>query len=182
MSWRQAWTSSRRPSRLRATPSSRRSMVWADAPVASTTASSVDATSRRLILPPAGDVPAVLFRLCYRRHGARRRAASMSGLRVGIVGLGWAAGAHIETFKHVRGAAVTAVCSRRRRDPAELERKYGQPLTAYIAYERMLHDDTIDIIDICSPPWLHARQAIAAARVGKHVLLEKPIALAWDDA
>lgn len=103
-------------------------------------------------------------------------------MRVGIVGLGWAAGAHIETFKHVQGAQVTAVCSRRRLDPAEVEKKYGVPLIVYDDYDIMLHDNTTDIVDICSPPWLHAEQAIAAARAGKHVLLEKPIALTWDDA
>ena len=106
----------------------------------------------------------------------------MSDLRVGIVSLGWAAGAHIETFKHVRGAEVAAVCSRRRHDPAALESKYGLPLTAYSDYARMLADESIDIVDICSPPWLHAEQAIAAARAGKHVLLEKPIALGWEEA
>ena len=77
---------------------------------------------------------------------------------------------------------MTAVCSPRRHDPAELEKTYGLPLKAYDDYRRMLDDDTIDIIDVCSPPWLHAEQAIAAARAGKHVLLEKPIALRWDDA
>jgi predicted dehydrogenase len=105
-----------------------------------------------------------------------------SDLRVGVVGLGWAAGAHIETFKHVRGARVTAVCSRRRHDPADLERQFGLPLRAYDDYARMLADDAVDIVDICSPPWLHAEQAIAAARARKHVLLEKPIALRWEDA
>jgi predicted dehydrogenase len=103
-------------------------------------------------------------------------------MNVGVVGLGWAAGAHIETFKHVQGAQVTAVCSRRRLDPADLERTYGLPLQAYDDYRRMLADESIDVVDICSPPWLHAEQAIAAARAGKHVLLEKPIALRWDDA
>jgi predicted dehydrogenase len=106
----------------------------------------------------------------------------MGHLSVGVVGLGWAAGAHIETFQHVQGARVTAVCSRRKHDPAELERKYGLPLAVHDDYGRMLADPTIDVIDICSPPWLHAEQAIAAARAGKHVLLEKPIALSWDDA
>lgn len=106
----------------------------------------------------------------------------MSDLRVGIVGLGWAAGAHIETFKHVQGARVTAVCSRRKHAPAELEKTYGVPLQAYDEYDRLLADKSIDVVDICSPPWLHAKQAIAAARAGKHVLLEKPISLSWDDA
>ena len=106
----------------------------------------------------------------------------MRDMRVGVVGLGWAAGAHIEAFKHVQGAQVTAVCSRRPHDPADLQMKYGLPLTVYDDYDVMLQDQTIDIVDICSPPWLHAEQAIAAARAGKHVLLEKPIALSWDDA
>ena len=106
----------------------------------------------------------------------------MGDMKVGVVGLGWAAGAHIETFKHVQGAQVTAVCSRRRHDPAELERQFGLPLRAYDDYARMLADDAIDVVDICSPPWLHAEQAIAAARARKHVLLEKPIALRWEDA
>jgi len=35
----------------------------------------------------------------------------MSELRIGIVGLGWVAGAHFDTFKNVKGARVTAVCS-----------------------------------------------------------------------
>src|SRR2546427_8569024 len=96
----------------------------------------------------------------------RRRTTSMSDLRVGIVGLGWAAGAHIEAFKHVQGATVTAVCARRRHDPADLEKSFGVPLEAYDDFDRMLADKTIDIVDICSPPWLHARQAIAAARAG----------------
>jgi predicted dehydrogenase len=106
----------------------------------------------------------------------------MSDLRVGVVGLGWVAGAHIETFRHVTGARVTAVCSRRRHDPAALERTYGLPLQAYGDYARMLADDVVDVVDICTPPWLHAEQAVAAARAGKHVLLEKPIALDWDGA
>jgi predicted dehydrogenase len=106
----------------------------------------------------------------------------MDDLSVGVVGLGWAAGAHIETFRHVQGARVTAVCSRRKHDPAALEMRYGLPLTAYDDYRRMLADETIDVIDICSPPSLHAGQAIAAARAGKHVLIEKPISLTWDEA
>jgi predicted dehydrogenase len=104
-------------------------------------------------------------------------------MNVGIVGLGWAASAHIEAFKHVQGAQVTAVCSRRHFEPEALGHAYGLPeLAVYDDYRRMLADDSIDIVDICSPPWLHAEQAIAAARAGKHVLLEKPIALSWEDA
>ena len=106
----------------------------------------------------------------------------MGDLNVGIVGLGWVAGAHIETFKNVTGANVTAVCSRRTHDPAALERAYGAPLKAYTDYAEMLADDTLDIIDICTPHPFHPDQAIAAAKAGKHVIIEKPIALTFEDA
>jgi predicted dehydrogenase len=106
----------------------------------------------------------------------------MKQLNVGIVGLGWVAGAHIEAFKSVTGAAVTAVCSRRALSPAALERQYGVPLRAYTRYEDLLADPEIDVVDVCTPHPYHAEQAIAAARAGKHVLLEKPMALSWEDA
>ena len=44
---------------------------------------------------------------------------TVNHLNVGIVGLGWVAGAHIDAFKAVTGADVTAVCSRRIHDDAE---------------------------------------------------------------
>lgn len=106
----------------------------------------------------------------------------MSDLKIGIVGLGWVAGAHIETFKHVKGAAVTAVSSRRPQDPAALKAQYGVPLKVYTTYEEMLADPEIDVIDICTPHPLHPEQAIAAANAGKHLIIEKPIALNWEDA
>ena len=62
----------------------------------------------------------------------------MSDMRIGVVGLGWVAGAHIETFKQVTGATVAAVCSRRELDPAALHAQYGLPLKAYQDYEQML--------------------------------------------
>ena len=52
----------------------------------------------------------------------------MKDMNVGIVGLGWVAGAHIATFQSVRGAKVTGVCSRRKLDEAELEKTYKVPL------------------------------------------------------
>lgn len=106
----------------------------------------------------------------------------MSELRIGIVGLGWVAGAHIETFKHVTNARVTAVCSRRTLDAGALRAQYGIPLKTYGDYEQMLADPEIDVIDICTPHPFHADQAIAAANAGKHLIIEKPIALSWEEA
>src|SRR5207247_6717094 len=106
----------------------------------------------------------------------------MSDLNVGIVGLGWVAGAHIEAFKSVSGANVTSVCSRRELSPSGLEKQYGLPLKAYTSYEAMLADPEVHIVDICTPHPLHPKQAIAAAKAGKHLIIEKPISVTYDDA
>ena len=111
----------------------------------------------------------------------RQRRHAVSDLRIGLVGLGWAAGGHIETFKNVRGANVTAICSRRRHDPEALLRQYGVPLRPYSDYAEMLADPEIDVVDICTPPPLHKDQAIAAAQAGKHLVIEKPICISHED-
>ena len=105
----------------------------------------------------------------------------MGDLNVGIVGLGWVAGAHIETFKSVQGGNVTAVCSRREHDDAALASEYGTDLHAYTDYEEMLNSPDIHVVDICTPHPYHADQAVAAAEAGKHLIIEKPIALTHDD-
>lgn len=101
----------------------------------------------------------------------------MRPIRVGVVGLGAVAAAHIDTFSRVAGAEVVAVCSRRRHDPEELERRYGRPLRVFRCVEDMLAARVVDVVDICTPHPLHAEAAIAAARAGKHVMIEKPVAL-----
>lgn len=106
----------------------------------------------------------------------------MEPIDVGVHGLGWVAGAHIDSLKAVDGARVTAGCSRRELTREGLEAQYGTPMEPYQDYEEMLGDESLDVIDICSPSRYHAEQAIAAVRAGKDVILEKPVALDWDDA
>ena len=105
----------------------------------------------------------------------------MNDINVGIVGLGWVAGAHISALNKIPGAKVTAVCSRRKQNEKELERQYGTPLKVYNDYEAMLADPSINVIDVCTPHPLHAEQSIAAARAGKHLIIEKPIAIKYED-
>jgi len=106
----------------------------------------------------------------------------MRDLNLGVVGLGWVAGAHIETFKSVQGANMRAVCSRRKLSESDLVKQYGVPLKAYTSYEAMLADPGLDVVDICTPHPQHAHQAIAAAKAGKHLIIEKPISLTYEDA
>lgn len=105
----------------------------------------------------------------------------MKNYNIGIVGLGWVAGAHLETYKSVDGADVTAVFDVRPLDAEQLEMDFGVPLKVYNDYDQMLRDPSIDIIDICSPHPYHPEQAIKAAEAGKHVVIEKPLAPSYSE-
>jgi predicted dehydrogenase len=105
----------------------------------------------------------------------------MAKWNVGIVGYGWAAGAHIEALNQVRDVRVSAVCSARDLDSKELSHKHGGEITVYHDFHEMLSDEELQVVSICSVPKRHAQQTIAAAKAGKHVIVEKPIALSWSD-
>ena len=106
----------------------------------------------------------------------------MKELQVGIVGLGWVAGAHIETLAAVKGARVGAVCTRRPLAAEDIAAQYGVQAKVYHDYAEMLADPELDMVSICTPNDLHARQTIAAAEAGKHIYIEKPMALSYADA
>src|SRR5262245_52901315 len=99
----------------------------------------------------------------------------MNGVRFGIVGTGMIGKYHALAVRETPGAELVAVC---RADPSRVEetaREYGVPCET--TYEALLARRDVDAICIGTPSGLHAQQAIAAARAGKHVLVEKPIAL-----
>ena len=102
-------------------------------------------------------------------------------LGVAIHGAGWVAGAHAESWKknaHVRIVSVGDLDENRaRRFVAE----HGLDAAVRTDYEEVLRDDRVDLVDVTSPSHVHAEQGIAAAEAGKHVLVEKPIALSVDE-
>jgi len=100
---------------------------------------------------------------------------------VGIVGYGWVSGAHIAAINATSLAQVTAVCSARRHDAAQLSARHGGRISLFNDLDAMLADKSIHAVSICSYPHYHAKQAIAAAKAGKHLIIEKPLALVWED-
>ena len=107
----------------------------------------------------------------------------MSGknYNVGIIGYGWVSGAHIAAINATCYAQVTAVYSSRRLESAALSAKHGGSITCYDDLAAMLANPNIHVVSICSYPQDHARHAVAAAKAGKHLIIEKPLALSWDD-
>ncbi len=100
--------------------------------------------------------------------------------KVGIIGYGWAATAHADAVNATRQGTVTAIYSSRPLDDAEVSARHGSSIKTFTDLEEMLASD-IDVVSITSYPNQHRAQAEAAARAGKHVILEKPMALCWED-
>ena len=105
----------------------------------------------------------------------------MKKFNVCIIGYGWVAEAHIKAINATSYAQVTAVCSSRKLDSAQVSAKHGSKITCYTDISEILTNPNIHVVSICSYPNEHASQAIAAAQAGKHLIIEKPLALNWDD-
>jgi len=100
----------------------------------------------------------------------------MPKIRVGLIGCGFVAELHMYAYRRVHGvdAEVAAVVARG--DHVEgFAKKHGIGAT-HRDYRALLADRSIDVVDICTPPALHAEMIVAAARAGKHVICEKPFA------
>lgn len=98
-----------------------------------------------------------------------------------IIGWGHIAKKHRQAIEAVEGANLIAVCDSNPERLAELQDEVG--ISCYTSLEDMLQDERdIDVLCICTPSGLHARHAITAAKAGKHLIIEKPIALTTQDA
>lgn len=102
-------------------------------------------------------------------------------LRFGVVGLGFAAVSTVPAIvRHPRLEIVAAADT----DPLALERfraRFGG-LETYERIEELCASPTVDAVYIATPTGLHAEQAILAADHGKHLIVEKPLAVSLDEA
>ena len=115
-------------------------------------------------------------------------------VRIGIVGIGFMGRIHFLASQRLTGAKVTAVCSRdaakRAGDWTNTRGNFGpEPghvdlngVKTYAEVGELIADPEIDLIDICTVTDQHAPIALAALKAGKHVLVEKAIALSTEDA
>src|SRR5262245_39824906 len=92
---------------------------------------------------------------------------------VGVIGYGWAPTPRIPAINGTRQAQVTAVYSSRPLDADALSARHGGRIATHQDLDAMLADPSLHAVSICSYPQQHARQAIAAARAGKHLIIEK---------
>lgn len=106
-------------------------------------------------------------------------------INVGIVGTGRIAEMQLApAMQQVSGCRLWSVLSRNTGRAAEFAAHHGAqaPVNAHDSLSSFLADPSLEAVIIATPDGLHATQAIAAARAGKHVLLEKPMATTLEDA
>lgn len=102
----------------------------------------------------------------------------MNTIDVGIIGTGWVAGAHVSTLKKIPGVRIVAVSSHAMdRARAKLQ-EWGLPdAKAYDSRDALLAHPGLTAVSICSAHVDHPASTIAAAQTGKHIIIEKPVAL-----
>ena len=103
-------------------------------------------------------------------------------LRVGFIGCGRATEVlHLPALARVPSLRVVAATDT---DPAALARVASGSvgLQAFASSQRLIADPAVDVVAVCAPPAFHAQLAIEALAAGKHVYVEKPIAVTLADA
>jgi predicted dehydrogenase len=115
-------------------------------------------------------------------------------IRIGIVGIGFMGMIHYLAARKLKGARVEALCSRDQKklagDWRSIQGNFGprgeqmdlSGVRKYRDLKDLLADPNIDLIDVCNPTHLHPETAIKALQAGKHVIVEKAIALDPKDA
>ncbi|NLU09872.1 MAG: Gfo/Idh/MocA family oxidoreductase [Tepidanaerobacter acetatoxydans] len=100
-------------------------------------------------------------------------------VRIGIVGIGGMGSVHYDNYKLIDGCkVVAAVCN----SPQSKEKARRLNLTPYDDIASMVANEQIDVIDVCTPTYLHKEHVLESLNQGKHVIVEKPMALCRKDA
>jgi predicted dehydrogenase len=104
----------------------------------------------------------------------------MAKVRVGLIGIGGMGGCHFYNYEKIPNAELVAVCDVR--ENIAKEKVGDRNIKIYTDYNKMIKNEDLDMIDICTPSFLHADMAVKLLKKGYHVLCEKPMTLNTRDA
>jgi predicted dehydrogenase len=97
-------------------------------------------------------------------------------INIGIIGCGEMGQIHARCIKEIGTATVQALCDTNEVQARKLL-EFWPNAYVYSTPDQLLHDDSIDAVYVCTHNDSHAQLAIAAAGAGKHVMMEKPVAM-----
>jgi len=100
----------------------------------------------------------------------------MARIRVGLVGCGFVSELHMVAFRRVYGVNVEVAAVAARGDKVVAFAQHHNIPRVYRSFAELIADRELDVVDICTPPNLHAGMIVGAMQAGKHVICEKPFA------
>jgi len=99
-------------------------------------------------------------------------------IRVGFIGSGGIAGAHIHWLRKIEGVEVVALADAKKSACEQRIKDNGlKDVAIFQDYRKLLARKDIDAVSVCTPNALHCAPTVAALKAGKHVMVEKPIAM-----
>jgi len=104
----------------------------------------------------------------------------MKKLKVGLIGLGSVAEAHLQAYKEVKQIIVVAGADLRKDRLNQMVEKWG--IKGYANYEEMLKKENLDVACVLTPPRTHREVTEKVAECRVNILVEKPMAVTLDDA
>jgi len=108
---------------------------------------------------------------------------TVNPIRVAIVGCGRISDLHEMGYRGRADARIVAVCDAKRKRAREKARAWGvETDKVYTDYHKLLADPEIDLVELLVPHHLHAEMTAAACQAGKHVSVQKPMALTVAEA
>ena len=107
----------------------------------------------------------------------------MRRLRIGVIGTGTIAyGSHLPAIAQLRDELELVAVADVREDVVQhVAQRFGAQ-SWYTDYHDLLARPDIDLVDVCTPEFLHREQVVAAAQAGKHIHCEKPMASSVEEA
>ncbi len=100
---------------------------------------------------------------------------------VAILGAGWVAGEYVKAFRDHPQTELVGIYNRTSDKAARLLQAHGVPSArVYASADELFQDDRVRIVASCTSPDVRPEHVSRAARSGRHVVIEKPIALTWD--
>lgn len=106
----------------------------------------------------------------------------MQRTKVAILGAGFISDIHIESYyRFIPEAEVVAVYARNSEKVKAFAEKHHVP-GWYTDLDAIINESGCEIVDICLPNFLHAEATIKAAKAGKHIIIEKPLAVTLEEA
>ena len=100
--------------------------------------------------------------------------------QIALVGCGRISRNHVDAIRKVEGLRLSAVCDAVEERARSIGDELGVPW--FTSYADMLSKAEAAAVAICTPSGLHSQQGVAAARAGKHVITEKPMAITLEQA